>query len=337
MAVRGLDGGVLPFTQIITEADIAAGRIRIPSTGDVKQLLPAERCRIDVTVNGRQIDAAWDPRMGRDQERSGVVGVKRALLQELVRKGEVLRVYRRRDKLFIGERGSKLRLQQWVARHRGELNARLRAASPTFDDFLERDPKWISPLGHPEWTTTPAPEPYYEFKADFWSAVGLPSPAPNPSFWPDLGPNWDGVAALTGPEDQVGVLLVEAKSHVTEPESSCAAKPQGGLAQIAGSLDATKQYVGAPQSADWLKGYYQLANRLAFLYYLRARRNIPAWLALVNFVGDRFDGSRSIFPTDRAGWADTNSAITKHLGLPGCHALSPYVVTVYPRAHGPSG
>jgi hypothetical protein len=79
MAVRGLDGAVLPFSQVIAEADIAAGRIRIPSAGDVKQLLPAERCRIEVTVNGRQIDAGWDPRMGPDQERSGVVGVKRAL------------------------------------------------------------------------------------------------------------------------------------------------------------------------------------------------------------------------------------------------------------------
>jgi hypothetical protein len=335
MAVRALDGSVLPFTQLVTEADIGAGRIRIPSAGNVKQLLPTERCRIDLTINGKRITAAWDPRIGEDKERSGVVSVPRALLRELVWPGEVLRVYRRGERSFIGERGSKLRLQQWVTRHRDVLNLMLCHASSTLDDFLETNPKWISPLGHPEWTTTAASHPYAEFRSNFWSALGLSNPPPNPTFWPDLGPNWDGVAALEGPGGQRGVLLVEAKSHLTEPESSCAAKPEGGRHRIVSSLDATKRYVEAPQSADWLRGYYQFANRLAFLYYLRARRNVPAWLALVNFVGDGFDGSRSVFPSKRADWDDTNSAITGHLGLPDCHALRPYLVNVYPPADGP--
>jgi hypothetical protein len=137
MAVHGPDGVVLPFTQVITEADVAAGRIRIPSAGDVKQLLPAERCRIDLTINGTRIDAAWDPRIGADKERSGVVSVPRAALGALVRPGEVLRVYQRAERRFIGERGSKLRLQQWVTRHRDALNASLRNSSATLDDFLE--------------------------------------------------------------------------------------------------------------------------------------------------------------------------------------------------------
>ena len=80
-----------------------------------------------------------------------------------------------------------------------------------------------------------------------------------------------------------------------------------------------------------MNGYYQYANWLAFLYYLRARQNVPAWLALVNFVGDGFDGSTSTFPTSAAGWAGAERS-REASGLAPHHALSPYLVRLYPAA-----
>lgn len=76
-------------TQRVTESDIRAGRIRIPS-GPTKRLLPKERGVVEVELRGERFRARWDPRYGPDRERSGVLGVSHARLARLLRPDEVL-------------------------------------------------------------------------------------------------------------------------------------------------------------------------------------------------------------------------------------------------------
>jgi hypothetical protein len=59
-------------TQRITAVDIAHGSIRIPIGH--KGPFPPEKSRISIRVNGVRLDdVAWDPRLGPDRERSGVL------------------------------------------------------------------------------------------------------------------------------------------------------------------------------------------------------------------------------------------------------------------------
>jgi hypothetical protein len=99
---------------------------------------------------------------------------------------------------------------------------------------------------------------------------------------------WDAVARLHGKEGQLGPLVVEAKSHALELRSTCAAQDEDSVGRINAALTETKRCLGVSDLVDWHAPHYQMANRLAFLYYLRQRSGIPAWLVFVYFTGDRF-------------------------------------------------
>lgn len=139
-------------------------------------------------------------------------------------------------------------------------------------------------------------------------------------FWPQAGnpPNWDAVGWLIkrrNPE----LLLVEAKAHLKEIGSSCGAKVRGGRYQIEKALAEAKAYLGAPADADWLKGYYQLANRLATLYFLR-KNDIRARLILLYFLGDKFPrGLKG--PITARDWKKALGEQDRHLGLARRHPL----------------
>jgi hypothetical protein len=78
-------------TQRVTAVDLRCGRIRIPSgRGSLtKTLFPLEKATIHVVLGGRLVPGSWDPRMGPDRERSGVLRVG-SVLRELVRQDDVL-------------------------------------------------------------------------------------------------------------------------------------------------------------------------------------------------------------------------------------------------------
>jgi hypothetical protein len=78
-------------TQRVTAVDLRCGRIRIPSArgSQTKSLFPSEKGTIHILLAGRLVSGSWDPRMGPDRERSGVLHVG-SLLRELVREGDVL-------------------------------------------------------------------------------------------------------------------------------------------------------------------------------------------------------------------------------------------------------
>jgi hypothetical protein len=77
-------------TQRVTAKDIQAGRIRIPSTGNAKSLLPRERGRVEVVLRGQRLSSRYDPGFGPDKQRSGVLSIPRAVLSQAVTSDEVL-------------------------------------------------------------------------------------------------------------------------------------------------------------------------------------------------------------------------------------------------------
>ena len=81
-------------TQRVTAVDFAAGRIRLPEAA--KHEFPTTRSDVVVVLRGRRIVARYDPRNG-PPSRSGVLGIGRNLLAELVAEDEVLSVSRGLD------------------------------------------------------------------------------------------------------------------------------------------------------------------------------------------------------------------------------------------------
>jgi len=87
-------------TQRITAIDIANGRIRIPI--GQKHPFPDERGSLEIRLRGVSLhEVDWDPRLGADRERSGVLYVG-TRLAELVQPDERLAVERLGSIVAIG-------------------------------------------------------------------------------------------------------------------------------------------------------------------------------------------------------------------------------------------
>jgi hypothetical protein len=81
-------------TQPVTAKDLKRGQIRIPSTGksSAKSLFPATRTAVSVVLRGRSCEASWDPRMGPERERSGVLCIDKTIPQGLIREDDRLAI-----------------------------------------------------------------------------------------------------------------------------------------------------------------------------------------------------------------------------------------------------
>lgn len=77
-------------SQPVTGADIAGGRIRIPAAS--KAVFPSVRGPVNIVLRGASMTVRYDPRIGPDRNRSGVLGVGRRVLANLVGADEVLTV-----------------------------------------------------------------------------------------------------------------------------------------------------------------------------------------------------------------------------------------------------
>lgn len=142
------------------------------------------------------------------------------------------------------------------------------------------------------------------------------------NFWPQTGnvPNWDAVGLL-GSDLGNELLLVEAKAHVEELRSSCAAKKAGGLGMIRKALEATIEAIGFDAKVeDWLSPYYQYANRLAHLHFL-LQNEVLARLVFIYFCGDNWRGNKlrngkpPVCPKDESEWSAPLNEMYDHLGL----------------------
>lgn len=204
------------------------------------------------------------------------------------------------DPLGRAFKGSQLQIQIYVNRRRADLDDAIRVALPDLIDSVEID-----------WRTPIAADGYREYHdSAFLRRVGLDRhEAALSEFWPRGGPHWDALARLRS-DGIDGVLLVEAKSYPEEMRSTCKASPPS-RERIDAALASTAAWLGVERTPAWTDDYYQFANRLAHLWFLREVTQVPAWLVNVNFVDDRLHN-----PTDRDSWDRSLADAKGKLGLP---------------------
>lgn len=80
-AFRVVPAGPVPSTlerraqsQNVTDADLGRNQIRFPS--NAKQFFPSTKQPVSVRIRGHMLEASWDPRVGPDRERSGILRFK---------------------------------------------------------------------------------------------------------------------------------------------------------------------------------------------------------------------------------------------------------------------
>ena len=144
-------------------------------------------------------------------------------------------------------------------------------------------------------------------------------------FWPNRGPQWDALAM----SDVGDILLVEAKAHIQEMLSSPTQAGPTSRKKIARALKETAQFMRAKPLTPWTEAFYQLANRIAHLYFLRKHKK-KAWLILVNVVGDSEMGG----PASPAEWETAYKVAWHVLGIPDQNPLQKYIVHLYPDVAG---
>jgi hypothetical protein len=174
---------------------------------------------------------------------------------------------------------------------------------------------WLSPLVKDE---------FAEYRdREFLNLVGQPSLAPAlRNYWPARGPQWDALGKTSNGD----VLLVEAKAHIAELCSSATGAGPESRAIIEAALNELAQHLKAePRRAPWSDFFYQIANRMAHLQFLRAH-GVPSWLVFVNFLGD----TEMRGPTTKEAWEAAYQIAFHVMGLPRNHPLSPFMIHVYP-------
>jgi hypothetical protein len=213
--------------------------------------------------------------------------------------------------------GSECHLLRYLGRHRNLFDDLIRSkvgadAVRWLDFHFDSSSAWLDgerkgidflPIDHPAWSN--------------WRKE-----------WPQRGnpPNWDavGVVTINGQDEW---LLIEAKAHTGEMISDCHASQDGGLPTIRATLDKLKRELGVAEQHDWLKRYYQYANRLAVLHFL-LRTNEKARLLFIYFIGDK-PRSGVLCPQSEEEWHPALSDQSKWLGLNDKHAFSDHIYTMF--------
>lgn len=222
--------------------------------------------------------------------------------------------------------GSAWHLLRFLGYHRAELNEKV--AEVTGAKVFE----WLdfpyAAGSQTQFTANPAGLDSEWKGLDFLQKTNPAVVAKWNSTWPTSGRQqcWDAIARLRTSEGQPEWLLVEAKAHLGEFSSSCAADENGGSDQIKDNFDALKAKLGVPAAHDWLTDYYQYANRLFVLDFLRSH-DVPARLLHVCFLGDTHPGKKC--PTAEQEWEDKFDEIHRHLGLDPRMDLLKFVHRLY--------
>ena len=140
------------------------------------------------------------------------------------------------------------------------------------------------------------------------------------SFWPRGGPRWDGLArSSTGK-----LLLVEAKAYVEEGVTFSSKASDASMQQIVSALEEAKRAFQARADAPWATPFYQYANRLAHLHFLRGLNDRDAYLLFLNFA-DAPDVPRPATTEEFAGASRTCQCA---LGLGQTHPYSKFIKTI---------
>jgi hypothetical protein len=175
-----------------------------------------------------------------------------------------------------------------------------------------------------EWLCPLRSSGYREYRdLDALKALGVPVSVQHSlaDFWPRRGPVWDGLARSASGD----LLLLEAKANIPELTSGRSQAGPESLKKITNRLRELREFLAPKSSAEWTHTFYQYANRLAFLYFLRNVNELPARLVFVYFVNARDVRG----PASRAEWESALALMYAALGLPRRHALSPFIHNVF--------
>lgn len=145
-------------------------------------------------------------------------------------------------------------------------------------------------------------------------------------YWPTSGNahNWDGIFKL----DKTYVL-VEAKAHIGEIEQTCGAKSPESIEQINKALEETKIRFGVNTDSDWSKKYYQLANRLAFIHFLKTH-GIDARLLYIYFLNGYKNSRENKNVEEIKVWEEAVEKEHAYLGITK-EVRDKYIFSIYPN------
>lgn len=175
--------------------------------------------------------------------------------------------------------------------------------------------EWLSPLRSTKFVE-------YQDESTFdLLELELPN-RPLRDFWPQRGPRWDGVARTSNGD----ILLVEAKAHIPELVSPRSKATEPAKGRIAQSVRDVQQAL-SPKSVghvDWTGTFYQYANRIAHLHFLRQDNGVRAHLVNVYFL----NATDVMGPTVREEWDGALKVVETYLGV-GRHRMSKYMHKVF--------
>ncbi|TYS48652.1 hypothetical protein [Bacillus infantis] len=220
-------------------------------------------------------------------------------------------------------KGSQHQFQTYVNKYSEALNQDIFSHSPSLLAYIhgERKINWKSPLAH---------ENYKEYQDDFLQLYYDDEDECKKSkrfirdHWAKNGPVWDGIGLVEG-ITRKGLIMVEAKSHLRETHSKIKATSLQSISQITETIASTQELFGSTTPiTPWLKEYYQLANRFAYLYLLNQELHIPTWLILVQFIDDD-----THIKTSKDQWLTHYQEVFHTLGIKHYPPLLSQVVVLY--------
>ncbi len=171
---------------------------------------------------------------------------------------------------------------------------------------------WLSPIESDHFAE------YYD--QAFLERLGVTNlKVPLGNFWPRSGPRWDGLARTNSGK----IILVEAKAYIEEAVDFCSKAGPKAMPQIATALAEAKQAFGASRDAPWEAPYYQYANRLAHLYFLRHQNELDVYLVFLYFA----DAPDVPSPCSASEWHGAERLLKKSLGL-GSHPFQSRLATI---------
>lgn len=209
---------------------------------------------------------------------------------------------------MAGLYGSERHLLRYLGYHRAELSRRVQ------ETLGADDTRWLDFAFHPSAGDR-------ELKGlEFLDPAEASAQHEWARWWPQTGnvPNWDAVAKVRF-EGGWEWLLLEAKAHPGEMKSDCRASEKGGRPEIRAALSAARGWLEVEEpTGDWLRTYYQHANRLATVAFL-TREGVPTRLMNLYFTGDSRPGIVS--PQAPAEWEPALATMEAYLGIAASEAV----------------
>ena len=174
---------------------------------------------------------------------------------------------------------------------------------------------WVSPLKDDD---------YAEYSdQDFIDKLELPQlEKPLREFWPTGGANWDALAKGNGQ-----VFIVESKANLPELATTPTQAKGESRLRILAAFTEVQSSVGTHANRRnpelWANAFYQYANRIAHLYFLRELNSINAHLLFLDFINDPDSGDDAVRCV--ADWHSLTQLVEACLGIPKANRLRDYI------------